>query len=195
MPLCDMLRYEQTSFTLFYQEMSSSMPHIEVSLLQWIKKMAFNSTQMWSNGFNNIVCAWAIYSYFTHAAAVDNFMLLSPQLAQPANQCPLGDLSVRMSQNPLSINLARARIPASSRELHSKHFQFIVCRVFAPGGCHRQMLITMTCWPPVTSQCTDNELDHLCRVVVTGHFQTFIYPAKVYWTLALFLWQGRASHS
>lgn len=71
-------------------------------MLHWIKKkntfcMAFNGTQMWNNGFNNIFHAWAIYSYFTQAAAVDNFMLLSPKLARPANQCPLRDLSVHMS--------------------------------------------------------------------------------------------------
>lgn len=65
--------------------------------------MAFNSTQMWNNGFNNIFQAPAMYSYFTHAAAMDDFMLLAPQLAQPANQCPLRDLSVHMSQDLLSI--------------------------------------------------------------------------------------------
>lgn len=28
-------------------------------------------------------------TYFTHQAAVDNFMLLSPEVTLPANQCPL----------------------------------------------------------------------------------------------------------
>lgn len=74
---------------------------------------------MWTNGFNNIFHSWAIYSYFTHAAAVDNFMLLSPQLARPANQCPLSDLRVHMSQSPLSINLA----PADSSFFHRAAFK------------------------------------------------------------------------
>lgn len=39
----------------------------------------------------------------------------------------------------------------------------MVC-VHAPGGCYGQMLVIVTRWPLVTSQYTDNELDHLCCV-------------------------------
>lgn len=57
-----------------------------------------------------IYSAPVMYSYFTHPVVVDNFMLLSPQLAWPANQCPLKQLSVHMSLDPVSINSASVHI-------------------------------------------------------------------------------------
>lgn len=124
-----------------------------------------------------IYSAPVMYSYFTHPA-VDDLILRSPQLAWPANQCPLTQQSVHMSLDLLSINSASAQISASSTDRASKKQCMVCVCVYAPGGCYRQMLIMVTHWPPVTSQYTDNELDHVCCVVVTGNFfkPLFIQP-------------------
>lgn len=109
-----------------------------------------------------------MYSYFTHPAELDNFMLLSPQLAWPANQCPLKRLSVHMSLDPFALILLLRRFPALL--LNGKQYNCSVCYVHALEGCYRQMLIMITPLPPVPSHRTDNESDNLCSAVVAGYF-------------------------
>lgn len=128
---------------------------------------------------STIYSAPAMYSYFTRLAGVDNFTLLSPHLARPANQCPLNWLECSyVTGSSLSINAASAQILASSIERCSKQYNLSVLWVYTPGGCYRQMLITATCWPPATSQCTNNELNHLCCVVVVGIFLNLYFSSQ-----------------
>lgn len=109
-----------------------------------------------------------MYSYFTHPAELDNFMPLSPQLAWPANQCPLKRQSVHMSLDPFTLILLLRKFPPFP--LHEKHYNCSVCHVHALQGCYRQMLIMTTPLPPVISHCTDNESAHLCSVAVATLF-------------------------
>lgn len=85
-----------------------------------------------------IYSATVMYSYFTHPAVVDNFMLLSPQLAWPANQCPLKRPSVHMSLDPVSINSVSAHISTSSTDCGPKQYNgSAVCTLqeAATGRC------------------------------------------------------------
>lgn len=120
----------------------------------------------------------AMYSYFTHPAVVDNFMLLSPQLAQPANQCPLTWLECSYVTGSSFHKFFLCTDLILFHWQRPKQYNYRAHCECAPGGCYRQMLITVTRWPPVASPYSDNELDHLCCVLVTGHFLNFYVSGR-----------------
>lgn len=99
-------------------------------------------------------------TYFTHQAAVDNFMPLSPEVTLPANQCPLKRLECSFVTGSSLHYYCSAQILAPTTALHGQcalqeasigrcslrwyadlqwlHSSLIMNRTFLLHGCQRQ---------------------------------------------------------
>lgn len=139
-----------------------------------------NGEQMWNNGFNNIFCSSNVFIFHSSSGGGQFYAAL------PSARSACKSMSIKATEcSYVTGSSFHQFCSAPVLRLHPCSVRY----VYGPRGCYRQMLIMVTHWPPVTSQYTDNELDHLCCVVVTRNFETFVYPAKVYRAFTLLFWQ------